>query len=106
MFEKDITKDSYKVLCIIYKAYLQRVKSGEATRIASVFVDDKTFGSVYAPDISYDDLYAAIVELKNNGYVKKYIDGGFCLLSSGIVLLENRFKNNLSDVIDFLGLFG
>ena len=102
MFEKTITNDSYNVLCIIYEAYLQRRNNGISKNQARDFTDYELFRREYIPDIHSDDMYSAIVELKNNGYVKLYVDGGFLLSDDGIVLMENKFKNNLSDVMDFI----
>jgi len=102
MFETDITKDSYKVLCIIYKVYLQRRKDGNSKEQSVEFSDYNLFKDEYIPDMHTDDMHSAIVELKENGYVKLFVDGGFVLTNAGIILLENKFKNNLSDVMDFI----
>jgi len=102
MFEKDITKESYNILCIIYKVYLQRRKDNMPKRQAVTFEHDTLFQKEHLPNVHPDDMYAAIVELKNIGYVKHYVDGGFSLTDDGILLMENRFKNNISDVIDFI----
>ena len=102
MFEQSITKNSYQILCLIYKVYLQRRKDGMSIRQAKNFDTDRAFHSEYIPTIQFDNLYSAIVELNNFGYLKKYVDGGFVLTDEGIILMENRFKNNLSEVIDFI----
>jgi len=102
LFNLGITKESYNILCVIYKAYLQKRKNDIPKRQAKNFDSDISFHTEYLPTIHFDDLYAAIVELSNFGYLKKYVDGGFILTDEGIILMENKFKNNLSDVMNFI----
>lgn len=98
----NITNDSHNVLCILYKAYLEKRKSGESKSQAIDFPSYELFRKDYIPKLHPDDMHIAIIELKNNDYVKMFTDGGFKLTDQAIALMENEFKNNLSNVIDFV----
>ena len=102
MSENTMTKDSYNVLCVIYKVYLQNRKLGSSKEQAHGFTDYEFFGKEYLPKTHIDDIYSAIIELKNNNYIKLYVDGGFLLTDDGIALMENRFKSRLSSVMEFI----
>lgn len=98
MFEKEITKQSYKFLCLLYKEYLQRCNTMSCIS-ASVFN--------YVPvsiheHISKEDCRQCLIELNDNDLVKLYVDGGFRLSSTAIVHMENRFKKDISSVVSFI----
>lgn len=101
----NITKDSEKIICYIYKMYLERRKNGESKAESRRFeIDfyksDKDLSKWYDSDIS-----DCILELARNGYIKVYIGGDFDILDQTIVYMENRFKNGLSDVLDLISKF-
>lgn len=98
MFEKTITKSAYKVLCLIYEEYLQRCDTMSRDSAAE-FDETPDFILAY---FSQDDSYSCLTELKNNGLIKMYINGSFCLTNSAIIYMENRFKNGLSELISFI----
>lgn len=102
MSETQLTKDTYRILCELYKIYLQRRKDGMSKSEAVYFCETQNIQNTYMPEITSDDYYDSVVELKNSGYVKMYVDGGFVLDNQAIILMENRFKNGLSDVMDFI----
>lgn len=100
-----ITKDADKMACLLYKKYLDKRKNGEPKSSA------KRFDSNFYSDIdelsnwAIEDIDETINELKRAGLIKKYIDGGFTLLDDFIVYMENRFKNGLKEVTDFISKF-
>ena len=101
MSELHISKDTYKFLCLIYKEYLNKRKT--LSKSESIYFS-------YVPESVYhkirkNDCYSCLVELKNNNLVKTYIDGGFCLTDFGITTMENRFKNKVSEITDFISKF-
>lgn len=102
MFENSISKDSYHILCVIYKVYLQRKKSGSPKATAGFFDDYDVFRKDYAPKIHADDMYSAMTELEANDLITLYIDGSFELTNDAIIKMENRFSNNLSKVMDYI----
>ena len=46
-----------------------------------------------------------LTELKNNDFIKLYIEGSFILTSNAIIYMENRFKNGLVELTDFIAKF-
>lgn len=98
----NLTKDSDKLACIIYKEYLNRRKSGESKANAKRFNYNFHSAIKSLSDWHIDDIDETINELKRANFVKKYIDGGFVLLDDFIIYMENRFKNDIIGVTDFL----
>lgn len=101
----NITKDSEKVICYIYKMYLERRKDGKSKADSRRFEED-----FYASDKDLskwhsDDISDCLLELSKNGYIKYYIGGDFDILDSTIVYMENRFKKGLSEVVDLISKF-
>lgn len=101
----ELTKDSDKLACIVYKEYLSRRKLGEskanAKRFNFNFYSEIKALSNWHPD----DIAETINELKRANFVKKYVDGGFILLDDFVIYMENRFKNGFVEVTDFISKF-
>lgn len=99
---EELTKETQKLICLVYKEYLERRKNG-FSRDNSAF-----FRFNFAKDIPQllkynpDDIESCLTELSKKGYVKKYVDGGFKLESKGIVMMENRFKNGIKEIVSFI----
>ena len=102
MSEHNLTKNAYRALCLIYKAFLNRTKQGVSRRSAILFLDYSIFKDENLYNSNTTDFRAALNELKRARYIDLYVDDGFKLLDSGIALMENRFKDGLSEVIDFI----
>lgn len=100
-----LTKDADKIICCIYKEYLERRKSGspksEAKEFEANFYQDiKSIANWDCNDIS-DTLH----ELQNAGFLKVYITNDFSMNDETIVYMENRFKNGLAELTDFISKF-
>lgn len=101
----ELTKDAEKLICCIYKEYLEKHKSGIPKSKA------KRFGINFYQDIkslskwSSEDISDTLQELHQNGYIKQDISGGFFLLDSAVVYMENRFKKGLEEITDFISKF-
>ena len=105
----ELTRESDKLLAMLYKLYLDRRAAGESRS------DSKYFGS--SDDIltnlliceSRDDIDDWCRELS----CKRYLDCLFSddtiseawLTDNAIIYLENRFKNGVLAVADFLSKF-
>lgn len=101
----DLTNDADKMICCIYKAFLQCRKSGaakaDARRFESdYFASDNKLSSWHDRDIS-----DTLLELARSGLVKVYIGGNFDLTDAGIIYMENRFKSGINEVTDFISKF-
>ena len=101
----ELTKDADKMICCIYKTFLQRRKSNIPKSSArrfdrNYFNIDKILSSWLDEDIS-----DTLLELGRSGIVKIYIGGNFDLTDFGIIYMENRFKNGFNEVTDFISKF-
>lgn len=97
-----LTKDTDKMLCLIYREYLNRRKSDIPKSEAVMFEHPSMLQTQFLQDYLEDDINSTILELKKNDLIKAYIDNSFRLNDSLIVYMENRFKNGLKEVVDFL----
>lgn len=100
-----LTKDADKMICEIYAAYLERRKSGMSKGPAKDFADQKNWPGSYCDSWNSPDAKEALVELKHAGLVRLYLYGGFSLETDAIIYMENRFKNGLSEVLDWISKF-
>lgn len=103
MAEITLSKDAYKTLCLIYKEYLSRIKNNISKSSSSMF-QSTNFETLF-PDVNQEDFMSDLSELKRHNFVKLYIDGSFILNSEAVVYMENRFKNGLIEVVDFISKF-
>ena len=97
-----LTKDADKTLCILYKEYLYRkdnISKFNASQIEESYFD------ILFPNQNNDDLIEELIELKNNGLITLDIAGNVRLHTNAIIYMENRFKNGLSEVVDFITKF-
>ena len=93
----NLTRDAYRLLCLIYKEYLQRLEDGESRSQA------RSFASV--PDTVRDNFSAVrlldtLTELRDAGYIKKYLRDSFRPEPQGIICMEQRLPNGLSQVLE------
>lgn len=100
-----LTKDTDKIFCLIYKEYLNRRKGGMSKSSAKMFDDPEALRSQFLQGILEDDIHEALHELKTNHMTRNFIDGSFELEDEGIIYMENRFKNGLIEITDFIAKF-
>lgn len=100
-----LTKDADKLICSIYKTYLERRKSGVSKINAMHFEPDFYKSGKILSSWIESDVSVTLGELKRAGFVKLFIRGNFQIMDDGIIYMENRFKNGLSEVTDFISKF-
>lgn len=99
-----ISKDTDKTICIIYKEYLTRRKSGLPKQQASSFQFEEL--QALMEDEIKEDIFEYLRELKLNNFIDHYdLSGGFNLSSNGIVYMEQRFGKKVEKIIDHLSKF-
>lgn len=100
-----LTKESDKFLCLIYKDYLERRKNGEPKREAKRF--ESTYLESLVPLYQWhpQDISEAKMELGKKHLIKNWIGTGFYIEDDGIIYMENRFKNGLKEITDFIAKF-
>lgn len=104
----ELTKESKKVLFKLYKEYLDRIKSGVSRADAKVF-DPEIINQTILSEYSSSDLNDYLCELGTNDYVSNFFGDGVVmhtsLTNSAISEIENRFKNGILDVAEFISKF-
>ena len=105
MIMPELTKDADKMLCIIYKMYLEKTKDGMSKTAANAFEEDFYRFDKLLSKWHPDDITTTFLELGQKGYLKIYISGNFEITNQAIIYMENRFKNGLLDLVDFVTKF-
>lgn len=101
----NLTKDADKVLCYVYYSYLDKVELGNS-KLSSRYFGMDFINSL--EDLSHwhrEDLTLTLNELNQKGLIQMNVAGAFNLTESGIIYMENRFKNGLKDVLTYVSLF-
>ena len=104
-----LTRESEKLICLMYKQYLKMRSAGYSKADANYFGDTHNLHESFFPSMLFEDFDELVLELKRNGY----INGGpgndilshIYITSPCIVYMENRFKNGLKDLLTFLANF-
>lgn len=109
MEQPQITKDSEKLITVMYKQYLENRKSGMAKSRAACLGSSHTIHESLLPKWSFKDVDDTCRELNRAGLVSciwaDNIAFRVSISDSGIIYMENRFKNGLAEVIDFIAKF-
>ena len=97
-----MTKNADKLVCIVYKIYLERQKQGlsgsESVEVGTTGDMQKAHFKEWA-EIDIGDLCD---ELKETGYLTKDILGNITLLPKGIEYMEGRFKRKINQLLDYI----
>lgn len=103
MSEIKLTKDSDALICALYKEYLQKRKDGIPKGDAKCFGGAEYIHRTIVPKWSLGDTEETLWELHRAGLlVCKPADNTvyFAILADdGIVYMENRFKDGISEVL-------
>lgn len=100
-----MTKDADKMLCCLYKEYLNRIKAGSSKNSSRDFSNEYPSSDEILSKWHPDDVSLTKKELMQAGYLTINIIGDFRLTDKAIYYMENRFKNGLNEVIDFVTKF-
>ena len=100
----ELTKDTDKLLRLVYKEYLNRKKCGFSKDYAINFECPEALQSDFLQEFNADDIHSSICELSRNNMIRLYTDGGFKLSDKGIIYMENRFKNSVKEVLGYISL--
>jgi len=106
---KSISKDADKLLCTLYKKYLECRKAGQIKDNARCFGDSDDIQREMFPKQYPEDIADTCRELHRKGYLLctpgDDMANDVILTDVAIVYMENRFKNGLLEVIQFLSHF-
>ena len=100
-----LTKDADKMICCIYKSFLQRRKDGNSKPSARRFEAEYFSTDKILSAWNREDLSDTLLEIARAGLVKIFIGGNFDLTDQGIIYMENRFMNGLKEVSEFVSKF-
>ncbi|QIK56633.1 hypothetical protein G7059_01615 [Erysipelothrix sp. HDW6A] len=101
----ELTKDQSTYLVAVYKMYLDKIKDGQSKSQASNFESGFWKNSKYLMTWHPDDISQVHMQLSKIGLFKTWIMGDFVLQPDAIFIMENRFKNGLKEVVEFLTKF-
>ncbi|WP_283683301.1 hypothetical protein [Parablautia sp. Marseille-Q6255] len=97
-----LTKDADNLVCHLYKVYLTKRKIGTDKLNAKHFSFSEIQVLKPCQKWSVPDIKATIAEISRAGLGKMYLDGGFMANDEFIIYMENRFKNGLDEITDFI----
>jgi hypothetical protein len=104
-----ISKDADKILCTLYRYYLERCKDGYPKSDAQLFGNSIEIQSKYFNELLLGDITDACFELQRAGFISCYrsddLANDITITDDTIVYMENRFKNGVIDVLKFISLF-
>ncbi len=100
-----LTNDADKVICYIYKDFLQSRKNGLSKAEARRFPANYHKQHKSLSKWSDSDFSDTILELGQKDLITIYLGGTFELTNDGIIYMENRFKNGLIEITDFITKF-
>lgn len=101
-----ISRDADKLLCVLYKSFLEQRKNSVSKSDARSFGSSHDIHEKLLPSWLFEDVDETCRELSRNGLLKcswaDDIADDVLLSDAAIVYMENRFKNGLSEVIKFV----
>ncbi|UVJ20540.1 hypothetical protein NW983_11575 [Staphylococcus aureus] len=99
-----LTKDQQYILSVLYKDYLECVKSGSVKLSCNNFDDAEGIHLKYFQKLHFEDVDNDLKKLKNSGFLHGVIADNtiyhVTISDKTIVYFENKFKNNLKSIID------
>lgn len=101
-----LTKDADALICLIYKEYLSRRKTGATRDKAKRTGGSKNIHDLIAPKLSIEDVEDICRELDRAGllncfYADNRVYDAY-LSDVGIIYMENRFMAGITSVIEYL----
>lgn len=104
-----LTKDSDRLICEIYKKYLEKIAENISKSEAKKLGSSKEIHSEIMPEWFFSDVDEICRELGRAGLLNCFYADNIVYSASisdvGIIYMENRFKNGIKDVVNFLSNF-
>ncbi len=106
MIKAELTKESDAMICVLYKNYLRRRKSGVSKFDAKYFSGSKEIHADLMPKWSFETVDETCRELSRAGFLDCFFSddttGEVFLTDAAIIYMENRFKNGISSFLEHL----
>lgn len=96
-----LTKDADKLICLIYRDYLERREKGLPKSSAKAYSERKDWPKSLTDHFSTEDVCDTLRELKAVGLIRSYSYSGFALTDNAIAYMETRFPRGISQVLDW-----
>lgn len=101
----DLTKEQKYLLTSMYKEVLSRHTTTDVVS-ANYFRDSLEINKTFLPNLPVDHISEICWRLKEKGYLNCHsgdnMANDIVLTDKTIICMENRFRNNLKSVIEFL----
>ena len=97
-----MTNEADKMICCMYKEYLNRVATGSSKTSSRVFTDEFFTSDALLSTWHRDDIRSTQLELNRMKYLKENILGEIELTPDTIEYMQNRFKSGISAVTGHL----
>ncbi|MGW7977608.1 hypothetical protein BU116_01150 [Staphylococcus xylosus] len=101
---EELTKDQQYILSVMYKKYLECVKSGSVKLKCNDFNDAKSLHKNYFSELHFEDVEYDLKKLKKQNFLHGvYADNtifNITMEDKTIVYFENKFKNDMKNLID------
>lgn len=102
----ELTKDSDALISALYKEYLQKRKDGISKGEAKIFGGADHIHQNIVPKWEFGDVEETLWELSRAGLLNCMPADNTVwmatLTDSGIIYMESKFKNGLSEVLDYI----
>lgn len=103
---KQLTKDADKLICLLYKRYLEQLKAGTTKDRAKSFGSSTSIKKELELPGALSSLDETLTEL-GSAQMLNVVPGDDTIIlvrltDSAIIYMENRFKDGLLGVVDFI----
>lgn len=106
MSDINLTKDSDALICAIYKEYLRSREAGKTKTDAKSIGSAEFIQKEIVPNWNLGDVEETCWELHRSGLLTCYPADDTVYMSflsdSGIIYMENRFKEGISEVLGYI----
>lgn len=102
-----LTKDADALICLLYKQYCQKRKDGISKDQAKFSGSSRDIQKNITPKWTPDDVDETCRELGRSGLLSIFYADDIAyenrLSDEAIIYMENRFKDGIDSVLDYLG---
>ncbi len=101
-----LSKDSDRLICILYKEYMQKRKSGTDKFMASILGSAIKIKENLMPDESVEDISQTCWALHDEGLLNvcpgDNIAYEVAITEDGVIYMENRFPKGLKQLLEYM----
>lgn len=106
MSDVKLSKDADRLICLIYKYYLELKNNGFSKTDAKSFGNSRNVNQKIIPEWSFEDTDDTCRELDRASLLDIFYADNECaeisLSDNGIIYMENRFFNKIDKLVDYI----